>query len=306
MPSVDHARLMALLRARPLPRDLTIPSRRAAFAKLADLFPLPSDIAVTLGTLGGRPVAWLVPPECEPGRVVLHVHGGAYVVGAYETHRELAARIGRASRARVALLEYRLAPEWPFPAALDDVIAAVKELVEGGIAPARLALVGDSAGGGLVVAAVCGLRDQGLALPGCGVAISPWTDLAATGPSLAQFQARDPLLDADMLRGTALVYLNGADPRDPRASPLYADLRGLPPLLIQCGTCDVLHDDATRLAERARSAGVVVTLEIWEQMVHVWHLFAQQLSEGRAACERIGSFITQTLLCDAPGSRVMP
>lgn len=291
MPSADHARLMALLRARPLPRDLSLAARRVAFAKLTDLFPLPREIAVEGSTLAGRPTLWLTPPQHERGRVVLYVHGGAYVVGGAATHRELAARIGTASRAKVALVEYRLAPEWPFPAALADVVAAVDDLVRSGVDPARLALVGDSAGGGLVVAALCALRDQGKPLPACGVAIAPWTDLAATGPSLAQFQARDPLLDSEMLRATALLYLNGADPRDPRASPLYADLRGLPPLLIQCGSCDVLHDDSTRLAERARAAGVAVTLEIWDQMVHVWHLFAQQLAEGRDACVRIGAFV---------------
>ena len=291
MPSTDHARLMALLRARPLPRDLSIHARRVAFGKLADLFPLPRDVDVTRARMGGRPSEWLSCPGVRHDRVVLYLHGGAYVVGSCATHRELAARIGRACGARVLLPEYRLAPEWPFPAALEDSLAAVNDLEASGCPARQIAVVGDSAGGGLAVATLCALRDQGAGMPACGVALSPWTDLAATGPSLWHFQARDPLLDSETLRRTALLYLNGANPRDPRASPLYADLRSLPPLLLQCGSADVLHDDASRLAERARAAGVAVTLEIWDQMVHVWHLFAQQLTEGRTACERVGAFV---------------
>lgn len=293
MPSADHARLMALLRARPLPRDLTIASRRAAFQKLADLFPLPPDVRVHADRIGGVPGVWLSTPAADPGRVVVYVHGGAYVTGSTVTHRELAARVARECEALVFLVEYRLAPEWPFPAALEDLLAVVLGIHARGVAPQRLALVGDSAGGGLLLAALEELRARGAPQPACGVALCPWTDLAATGPSLWHFRARDPLLDPDMLRATALLYLQGQDPRDRRASPLFGDPRGLPPLLIQCATSDVLHDDAVRYAARARAAGVEVTLEAWPDMVHVWHLFAQHLREGREAVVALGRYVRE-------------
>jgi epsilon-lactone hydrolase len=193
------------------------------------------------------------------------------------------------------LLDYRLAPEHPCPAALEDAVAGYRWLLERGVRPEQIVIGGDSSGGGLALATLVRLREQGVALPAAGVLLSPWVDLTIAGPSIQTRAAIDPLVSPESLRLAAGYYLGGADPRMTLASPLYADLRGLPPLLIQAGDHEVLLSDATRLAEQARAAGVDVTLDVWDEMWHVWQAWAEILPEGQQAIERIGAFIRRQL-----------
>ncbi|HET6522243.1 MAG TPA: alpha/beta hydrolase, partial [Geminicoccaceae bacterium] len=212
--------------------------------------------------------------------------------------RPLTWRLSAACRMAVFAVDYRLAPEHPFPAAVEDAAAAWRGLLrEAGRDPRRMAIIGDSAGGGLMFATLLSLRDAGDPLPAAAVALSPWTDLAGTGDSLAVNAAADPMFPPSegAIERTAAVYLNGADPRTPLASPLYGDLRGLPPTLIQVGSTEILLDDSRRMAERLRAAGVPVELEVWPSMPHVWHMKADVVPEGRRAIERIGAFVRRHL-----------
>jgi acetyl esterase/lipase len=234
-------------------------------------------------------------PGAETGRILLYLHGGGYVIGSSNTHRDLAGRLSRAAAARVLLIDYRLAPEHPYPAAVEDATVAYRWLLRHGATPASMVIAGDSAGGGLTVAALVALRDAGEALPAAGVCISPWIDLEGIGASMTTRASVDPIVQRQGLVWFANLYLGGASPQTPLAAPLYADLHGLPPLFIHVGTAETLLDDATRLAECARAAGVEVTLEVWEEMIHVWHLFAAMLPEGQQAIERIGEYIRQRI-----------
>ncbi len=240
---------------------------------------------------GGVPAEWVSAPGASADRAVLYLHGGGYNAGSPASHRELARRLSGAARARVLVLDYRLAPEHPFPAAVDDATAAYRWLLTQGVDPERTAIGGDSAGGGLTVAAMVALRDAGDPLPAAGACLSPWVDMEASGESMTTRAKRDPMVGRDGLLDSAAAYLAGADTRTPLAAPIYADLRGLPPLLIQVGTSETLYDDSTRLDERARAAGVDATLQVWEEMVHVWHLFAPILPEGQQGIEAIGEFL---------------
>lgn len=239
----------------------------------------------------GVPAEWTSTPAADVSRVILFLHGGGYVSGSIASHRHLVAEAGRAAGARTLALDYRRAPEHPFPAAVDDAMAGYRFLLSTGVAPSRICIAGDSAGGGITLAALVTIRDAGLKLPGCAWCISPWIDLEAIGASMTSKAAVDPMIQRDYLREIAGMYLNGADPRSPLAAPLYAELAGLPPMLIQVGTAETLLDDAVRLAERAAAADVRVTLEAWPEMIHVWHLFHPQLSEGRRAITAAGNFI---------------
>ena len=254
-------------------------------------FPLAPGTTTEAVDAGGVPAEWVVAPESDPGRVVLYLHGGGYVVGSIRTHRALASHVSRAARARVLVPDYRLAPEHPHPAAVNDAVAAYHWLRRGGAAPARIAIAGDSAGGGLTVATLVALRDLGDPLPAAAVCISPWVDLEGLGESMRTRQDLDPMVKLDGLRMLAKHYLGNADPRTPLAAPLHADLRGLPPLLVQVGTAEALLDDSTRLAERARAAGVEVDLRIWDDMIHVWHMFAPMVPESNQALEQLGAFV---------------
>jgi acetyl esterase/lipase len=271
----------------------TIQEARADFEEIGKMFPLAEDVKREPLTAGGIPVEWLTVPDISHERVVFYLHGGGYTIGSLDTHRDLASRIGRAAKAWVFLIEYRLAPENPYPAALDDAVAAYRWLLAEGIEPEKIVIAGDSAGGGLTVATLLALRDAGDSLPAAGVCLSPWVDLAVTGGSIADKAGVDPIVNLDATMWMAKLYAGDADLHDPLVSPLYADLRGLPPLLIQVGTAEILLDDATRLAERAEAAGVDVVLDTWEDMIHVWQYFAALLPEGREAIERIGAYIIQ-------------
>ena len=264
---------------------------RANFAEAVAAFRAAPDVTSTPVDAGGVPAEWIVPPGAAEGRVLLYLHGGGYVVCSVNTHRDLMARLARAAGGRALGIDYRLAPEHPFPAAVEDATAAYRWLVSRGTAPARIAIAGDSAGGGLTLATLVALRDAGDPLPAAAACLSPWVDLEGIGASMTTKAAVDPFVRKEMIQFMAQQYLGDRDPRTPLAAPLYADLHGLPPLLIQVGTAEILLDDATRIAERARAAGVEVSLDVWDDMIHVWQLFAPILPEGQQAIEHIGAFI---------------
>jgi monoterpene epsilon-lactone hydrolase len=225
---------------------------------------------------------------------ILHFHGGGYIVGTAPLYRDFTWRIGAAARAAVLYFDYRLAPEHPFPAALDDAVKVYRWLAKR-IEPQRIAFIGDSAGGGLAFATLYRLRDEGITLPAAAIAISPWTDLALTGVSLRSNAEADPMMDATRFAAIADRYLGGADPQNPYTSPLYGDASGLPPTLIQVGSDEVLLDDSMRMAARLKAAGCKVEIEVWPRMPHAWHLYARILPEGREAIEHIGHFVQNML-----------
>ena len=254
-------------------------------------FGLPEDVEVE-AVFDPAPGLWITTPTGR-SRSILYFHGGGYALGSSRAHAEMASWIARAAQARVFVLDYRRAPEYRFPAALDDALLAYRWMLTSGIDPRHLAVAGDSAGGGLTLALLTLLRDRGESLPSAAVCISPWVDLQMTGPSILSKAALDPLLTRHGLQQFADWYLGGQDPRNPLVSPLYADLKGLPPLLVQVGTSEILLDDAVRLEQRARAAGVKVTLSLYEDMPHVWHVFASFLPEGKRAAAEIGDFVMQ-------------
>lgn len=293
MAGAEITKLKGLLRAKALPRGAATPvaARRALMEKLA--FRAADDVAIEVTTCAGRPAEWVRAPGVARDRVLLYLHGGGYVMGSPNTHRALAGELSRATGASVLLPDYRLAPEAPFPAAVADAVAVYQALLADGQRPAATAIAGDSAGGGLTAATLLALRDQGVPLPRAGVCISPWSDLCCANASYDTRADADPMVNAEDIAFMATQYLQGADPKSPLASPNRADLRGLPALLIQVGRDEVLLDDAVVLHETARSAGVNSTLEIWDDMIHVWHAFHPMLPEGRQGIARIGEFLRE-------------
>jgi monoterpene epsilon-lactone hydrolase len=299
MASQEFYALLEQLRARPIaPEDVGFEETRAGFETMAQ--PVPDDIQVESVDANGVPAEWVVPPDAANDRVILYLHGGGYVIGSLNTHRSLVAAIARSASARALSLDYRLAPEHPFPAAVDDAVTGYRWLLTIGAQPEQIVIAGDSAGGGLTIATLIALRDLGEPLPVAAVCLSPWVDLEGIGESMASKADADPIVQKEPMQRMAAWYLAGADTRSPLAAPLYADLRGLPPLLIQVGTSETLLDDSTRITERARAAGVDVTLEPWEEMIHVWQLFGPAIPESRDAVERIGAFIRQQTAQVAP------
>ena len=266
---------------------------RVAFDEWTSQFQLDEDVKIERVGAGGVPAEWIVAPGAAGDRVLLYLDGGGYVVGSMRGYRVFLSRISRASGARALGLEYRLAPENPFPAAVEDSIAAYRWLLSNGVNPKRIVIGGDSCGGGHTVSTLVALRYLGEPLPAAGVCLSSWTDLANTGESIITNAEVDPIDTRELVDNLASLYMGDRDRRTPLASPLYADLRGLPPLLILVGTAEILLDDSTRLAERAKAAGVAVELEVWDDMVHIWPLFAPILPEGQQAIERIGQIILQ-------------
>jgi acetyl esterase/lipase len=283
--------VILLLTSRPRPENPTVEEMRLGFEILGQRLPASENVQREKVNANGVPAEWITAAGIEPQRVLLYLHGGGYVIGSIATHRGLAERLSRAAEARVLIIDYRLAPEHPFPAAVEDATAAYCWLLASGISPAQIGIAGDSAGGGLTVATLVALRDAGEPLPMTGVCQSPWVDLEGVGESMLARAGLDPMVQKEGLLHMAGLYLGDADPQTPLAAPLYADLTGLPPLLIQVGTSETLYDDAIRLAERATAAGVEVTLEPWQDMIHVWQLFAPMLPEGQQAIERIGEHI---------------
>jgi acetyl esterase/lipase len=283
--------LITLLRSRPAPATQDVADSRARFEKMGAFLGGAPDAKCETVDVDGVPAEWVSAADVDASRAVLYLHGGGYAIGSLNTHRRLAFDISAASGARVLLLDYRLAPEHPFPAAVDDAATAWRWLLKQGFAANKLAIAGDSAGGGLTIATLVNLRDQKLGLPACAVAISPWVDLEGVGTSMTSRSAQDPMVQKAGLTWMADMYLAGKGARTPLAAPLHADLRGLPPILVQVGTAETLLDDATRIAERLHTAGGEVKLSVWPNMLHVFPLFAPILSEGLDGCREIGQFI---------------
>lgn len=295
MPSEALKIVVDMLRNAPaIEGDDVLAMRRNMEAATAAA-PRPEDVAFTPVDAGGVPAEWTDAPGARDDVAIVYLHGGGYAMGSIDTHRGHCARLSRAARARVLSVDYRLGPEHPHPAAVEDALAAVRFARASGLTPGRTALAGDSAGGGLTLAALVALRDAGDPTPAAGLCISPWTDLAFTGPSIETKAAEDPMVRRADLELMADAYLAGQDPTTPLASPLYADLAGLPPLLVQVGGAEILLDDAVRVAERAREAGVEVDLRVWPDMVHVWHAFADLLPEGQQAVEEMAAFLEKRI-----------
>jgi len=294
MPSQEHQTIVDMLRTMAAAAPDTSPTveeRRATYEMVASAYPVPDDVEVASVDAGGVACDWVAAPGVDPARVVQYLHGGGYGIGSRTTHRELASRISRASGARVLVVEYRLAPEHAFPAAVDDSVAVYRWLLGEGVEPARLVIGGDSAGGGLAVATLIALRDAGEPLPAAGVCLSPWFDLELTGESMTSKADADPVVTFAGLKEWADNYLRGQDARQPLASPLYADLAGLPPLLVQVGTAEVLLDDAARFADRAREAGTSIDFERYDDLIHIFQQLAATAPEAEDAVASIGRFV---------------
>jgi epsilon-lactone hydrolase len=255
----------------------------------------PKGTETTVVDAGGVPAVRIVTPASRPDHYVLFLHGGGHVAGSPALYRDFTWRIANVTRTCVLCIDYRLAPEHPFPAAVEDAVTAYRSMLADGADPGRIAFMGDSAGGGLVFATLLRLRDEGVTLPAAAVALSPWTDLALTGPSMRANAKADPFLPVSETQRLADAYLAGADPRTPYASPLYGDPRGLPPTLIHVGCDEILRDDSVRMAERMRAAGCAVEIEVWPRMPHVWHLFWRVMPEAERAIKRIGAFVKSKL-----------
>jgi monoterpene epsilon-lactone hydrolase len=293
MADPEMIRLREIIAARP--RATEIAQMRLDADARAKAFPLPSDVTVRPVVANGVKAEWTSTPDADPSSVILYLHGGGYVLCSLESHRHLVAEAGRAAGTRTLAIDYRLAPEYPFPAPVEDTVAAYRYLLDSGIKPNRIALAGDSAGGGLVVGSLLAIREAGLPLPACGWCISPWVDLEALGGSFTDRAETDPTVQKATILMMAQWYLGGTDPRHPHAAPIYGDLRGLPPLLIQVGAAETLLDDAIALARKAGTADVPVDLQIWPEMIHIWHIFFPMLSAGRRAIAAGGSFVRNAL-----------
>jgi epsilon-lactone hydrolase len=284
----------ALLSAKPRPVGWA--ERRARLDEVGSVWPVADDVTLEAVDLDGVPGEWSIVPGSDASRVLMFFHGGGYCSGSILSHRRLVTEAGRAAGARTLAVGYRLAPEHPFPAAIDDALGAWRYLRAHGIAAAQIAVGGDSAGGGLTLALITSLRDAKQELPGCAWLLSPWTDLTMSGGTLATKDAIDPIIHKPYLGELADAYLPpGMDQKDPRVSALYADLRGLPPVLIQVGSSETLLADSTRLAAAAGAAEVLVTLEIWPQMIHAWPMWNAHLKPGRRALQSAGAFIRRNL-----------
>jgi acetyl esterase/lipase len=301
MPSEQLQAIIQMLRtALTQELDLEIATMRVAFEAVPTFFPTPPDVTCEKVDADGIPGEWISAPDADPETFVYYLHGGGYVIGSVNTHRQMIANISRSSGARAFAIDYRLAPEHPFPAAIEDATKGYRWLLGEGIDPGHVVIAGDSAGGGLTAATLLSLRDNGDPLPAAAVMISPWTDMEGLGESMQTKADVDPMIMPDSSHEAADAYLGGADARNPLASPIHADFTGLPPMLIHVGGSEVLLDDSTRLAAKAEAAGVDVTLEEWDEMIHVWHFFASMLPEGQQAIDRIAEFIRQHIPAKAP------
>jgi monoterpene epsilon-lactone hydrolase len=287
--------LDAILRQSAFPAGLGVSEQRRLLAELIAAQPLPAGVTVAAAALGGVPTAEITVDGTEPRHVILYFHGGVYVLGDAFQAAGLAAQVGARTRARVISVGYRLAPEHPYPAAVDDALAAYQALLEAGTAPSDIAFAGESAGGGLAIATLVNARDHGLPLPAAAYLMSPYADLTLAGSTMDTKSKADPLLSRDNLQARIADYTAGHDPALGLISPVFADLSGLPPLIVQVGTHEVLLDDAVRLARQAATADVEVTLDITPGVPHVFQAYYPILDEAAAALDRAGQLLTAHL-----------
>jgi len=296
MASEQMAMLVELLRSQPVLEDRAdFAANRAAIEAGSSNLPMPDGTGVEPVVVDGVPCEWVSAANARADRTIAYFHGGAYTIGSLNTHRRFVALLSAATAARVLNVDYRLAPEHPHPAAVDDAIAVYRWLLKEGHDPRHVVIAGDSAGGGLATATLVAIRDNELPLPAGGALLSPWVDLAMTGASHETRVHLDPMCSRTTLQPSADVYLDGLDPKTPLASPLYADLSGLPPLVIHVGDHETLLDDSRELAARAEDAGVAVDIWVAPEMIHVWHLFTGLAPEADAALARLADWIKQRL-----------
>jgi acetyl esterase/lipase len=283
--------LDAILRQSAFPVDSDVNEQRELLRQAISAQPLPADVTVTAAALGGVPTAEITVDGIEPRHVVLYFHGGVYVMSDAFLAAGLASQVGRRTHAKVISVDYRLAPEHPYPAAVDDALAAYEALLHDGIAPSEIAFAGESAGGGLAIATLVNARDHGLPLPAAAFVMSPYVDLTLAGTTMETRRKVDPLLSRELLQARIPDYTAGQDAALGLISPIFADLSGLPPLIIQAGSHEVLLDDAVRLAGQAASADVEVTLEITPGVPHVFQAYSAMLDEAAAALDRAGQLL---------------
>jgi epsilon-lactone hydrolase len=291
MPSDDIKKVREIIADLPPRTGMSIPERRATMDAWDKAYPVADDVTVASAKIAEVPVEWITAPNASEDAVLLFLHGGGYVIGSPDSHRHLVANLSEETGLQGLLVDYRLAPEDPFPAAVEDAISVYAALLTHGYEAEEIVVAGDSAGGGLVVAMMLAVRDANLPLPAAGICLSPWNDLTGTAKSLETNASVDPTVTKESLDFFAGEYLGEEDAQNPYASPLFGDLTGLPPLLIQVGSVEVLLDDAVLLAERAKEAGVLATLEVWDEMIHVWHRYYPILQEAREANARIGEYV---------------
>ncbi|MCW3048100.1 MAG: alpha/beta hydrolase [Solirubrobacterales bacterium] len=295
MSAEQQAMVDGILRHAAFPVDSDVNEQRRLLREALSAQPLPADVTVTAAALGGVPTAEITVDGIEPRHVVLYFHGGVYVMSDAFLAADLASQVGRRTHAKVISVDYRLAPEHPYPAAVDDALAAYEALLHNGIAPSDIAFAGESAGGGLAVATLVNARDHGLPLPAAAFVMSPYVDLTLAGTTMETRREVDPLLSRELLRPRVTDYTSGQDAALGLISPLFADLSGLPPLIIQAGTHEVLLDDAVRLAGQAVTADVAVTLDITPGVPHVFQAYHPMLDEATAALDRAGRLLSAHL-----------
>ncbi|MEN3313650.1 MAG: epsilon-lactone hydrolase [Actinomycetota bacterium] len=295
MSAEQRETLDAILRQSAFPPGSDVNEQRRLLRALLSAYPLPADITVTEGALGDVPTAEITVQGVEPRHVVLYFHGGVYVMGDAALAADLASQVGRRTQAKVVSVDYRLAPENPYPAAVDDALAAYIGLLESGVAPSDIVFAGESAGGGLAIATLVNARDRGLPLPTAALVMSPYVDLTLAGSTMETRHNDDPLLSREALEARVPDYTSGQDAALGLISPVFADLSGLPPLLIQVGTHEVLLDDAIRLAQQAATYDVEVTLDITPGVPHVFQAYYPILDEATAALDRGGRFLSAHL-----------
>jgi len=298
-PMNELDRLEAMLRARPA--SLSNEQRRAAYEALGDLFPLAADVRVEQVGAHGVPAEWTSTPVASTSEVILYLHGGGYAWGSLKSHRHLVSEVGRAATMRTLALDYRRAPESPFPLALEDSVSGYRFLLDCGFSPRRIAVAGDSAGAGLAVALLVRLKELSLQQPACALLFSPWVDMTATADSYSRNAQRDPVLNREIMQFLAEQYLGERPRQTPLASPVFADLSGIAPLTIFAGSTEALLDDAIALSRAAGLADVSVRLEIWPKMFHIWPNYHQVLAQGRRAVARAGRLLREAVEAASSG-----
>ena len=287
--------LIQMVRAQPFREDAPVEETRAGFEQFGQMFVIPPDIKREAANADGVPGEWFSAPNSTDAITFFYLHGGGYAIGSTNTHADLTARLARACAARVFSLNYRLAPENPYPAAVEDASKAYRWLVKQGVRPDTIVIAGDSAGGGLTAATLLALKATGDPLPGAAVLLSPWNDLSCSSETITSRGEADPVLPVKVLRRWASWYCGTTAVTDAGPSPLFGEFANLPPLLIIVGDAEVLLDDSRHYAEKAKAGGADVTLEVWDEMVHVFPIFAPMLPEGQQAIDRIAEWVKQKL-----------